>query len=474
LGLVVVVMVGLVLDGRTRGPGARALAEDLAGSLASEGIQTHLIELVPTPVSAPRLLHSIRRPDAWLRRDHEPRSTPSPAAPEADLDGTAPDQVAQLLAAQVAHLVEREAIGSLHAIGIGLAGRVVQLVHEQCGTPYFVTPRARDIRRAEAATVERGRDVLRSARHVLLLDEQLRADFETTFATRPGESAPRLRLVRRGVDLDQFKPVPRLERARAAANLDANPVLATRLQDIDWERGCIVLCLQPTGDVDGFAQFLFALPEVLRQQPAVQVVVVASGPESAAVDSLRAALAAGRPELLVDVLQTSEMYQPLLDHLGRLHAEGRTPSWWSMAARLEPERRVRYTGSLARDEFARLLALADVFVIPGNAPHAASHVLYEALACGVLALASESAGIGPLARLVAEEISAEIASLCVLRADAPAVHELEEKLGRLVRLRPEISDRLRTLAVRKFDGRQTASDLRRLYGEPARIAALRV
>jgi hypothetical protein len=47
------------------------------------------------------------------------------------------------------------------------------------------------------------------------------------------------------------------------------------------------------------------------------------------------------------------------------------------------------------------------------------------------------------------------------------VREIEEKLGRMVRLRPELGERLRALAVRKFDGRQTAADLRRLYGERA-------
>jgi glycosyltransferase involved in cell wall biosynthesis len=178
--------------------------------------------------------------------------------------------------------------------------------------------------------------------------------------------------------------------------------------------------------------------------------------------------------MLHDVLQSSEMFQPLVDHLGSLHAEGRARAWWTAAARLEPERRVRYTGPVSRDEFASLLGLADVFVLPGGAARRASQTLYEALACGVLPIAGEHAGIEPVARLVAEEISGEFAALCVLRADAPPVRELEDKLGRVVRLRPAVADRLRTLAVRKFDGRQTASDLRRLYGEPARIAPLHV
>jgi glycosyltransferase involved in cell wall biosynthesis len=94
-------------------------------------------------------------------------------------------------------------------------------------------------------------------------------------------------------------------------------------------------------------------------------------------------------------------------------------------------------------------------------------VAFEALAGGVLPLVREATAASAVARLIADEISAEIASLCVLRAEAPAVREIEEKLGRMVRLRPELGERLRALAVRKFDGRQTAADLRRLYGERA-------
>jgi glycosyltransferase involved in cell wall biosynthesis len=173
------------------------------------------------------------------------------------------------------------------------------------------------------------------------------------------------------------------------------------------------------------------------------------------------------------VLQESERYQSLLDHLGRLHAERRTDAWWQCAARLEPERRVRFLGAVSRQEFARLVALADVLVIPGTRPRPLSHLPYEALAAGVLSVASAYSGMGPLAQMLADNISAEIAALCVLRDDAPAVSELEDKLGRFVRLRPELGERLRALAVRKFDIRQTATDLRRLYAEPARATVAR-
>jgi glycosyltransferase involved in cell wall biosynthesis len=203
----------------------------------------------------------------------------------------------------------------------------------------------------------------------------------------------------------------------------------------------------------------------------LQAVVVSIGDLPAAVDRLRAALATARPEALHGVLQESELYQPLLDHLEHLHREGRAEEWWRQAARVEPERRVRYVGEVTREEFARLVSVADLVVVPGIRPRPASHVPVEALAAGVPTVASAHAGMQGLARLVADGISAEIASLCVLRDDAPPVQELEDKLGRFVRLRPELGERLRALAVRKFDGRQTAADLRRLYGETARTAA---
>jgi glycosyltransferase involved in cell wall biosynthesis len=457
-------MVGFLLDGRLRGPGSRALIDDIARGLAGDGVQTHRIELFPSPSRSRRIALSIHRSDNWVRRDAVPAPEPPPAAwldvePSADALG--------LLAGEVCQTIESEGIESLHAIGLGLAGRVACLVHERTGLPYCVTPRWADL----VAAADAGRDelaiVLREARHVVLFDEEMRRAVEAAFPGRAGESPLRLRLLRRGVDLEAFKPLPRLERRSAAARLASRPDLASRLQGIEWERACIVVCLQHDGDTDGFEQLLFALPEVLRQQPALVALVAAFAEPAPAVDQLRAALAARSPDLLHAVLQSNELYQPLLDHLDLLHVEGRSEAWWQQAARLEPERRVRFLGDVARDEFATLVALADFVVLPGVDPRRSTHVAFEALAGGVLPLVREATAAASVARLIADEISAEIASLCVLRAEAPAVREIEEKLGRMVRLRPELGDRLRALAVRKFDGRQTAADLRRLYGERA-------
>jgi glycosyltransferase involved in cell wall biosynthesis len=255
--------------------------------------------------------------------------------------------------------------------------------------------------------------------------------------------------------------------------LAARPELAARLADIDWARACIVLCVQHPGETEGFGGFLFSVPELLRQQPLLQVLVLSRGPLPAAIDRLRAALAAGKPELLQGVLQESERYQPLLGHLEQLHMEKRTEAWWRNAARIEPERRLRFLDALTRPEFARLVALADLVVLPGTRPRPTSHLPYEALAAGVPTVASAHSGMGPVAQLLADHISAEIASLCLLRDDAPAVGEIEEKVGRFVRLRPELGERLRALAVRKFDIRQTATDLSRLYAEPTRATVAR-
>jgi glycosyltransferase involved in cell wall biosynthesis len=468
LGLVVVaVVVGFLVDGRVRGPGDRALAEDAARGMASDGIQTHLFELVPTPTRSPRILHSIRGSHGWLRHDADVQRT----EPAAWLDAEPGEACLAALAEQLSATVQRQTIGTLHAVGLGLAGRVARLVQARLGTPYCVTPRAADVAVGDAVEAAYRRDVLRGAQHVVLFDESVRTAMEAAFPVRAGESPLRWRILRRGVDLELFKPVPRPERGSAAVELGTRPELATRLAGLDWKRACVVLCLQHAGETEGFGQFLFAMPELLRQQAMLQAIVVSIGDVPPAVDRLRAALAAARPEALQGILQESELYQPLLDHLERLHLEGRTEAWWRHAARIEPERRVRYVGEVTREEFARLVAVSDLVVVPGVRPRPASHVPVEALAAGVPVVASAHAGMSGLSQLVAEGISAEIASLCVLRDDMPAVSELEEKLGRFVRLRPELGERLRALAVRKFDGRQTAADLRRLYGEPARTAA---
>jgi len=466
LGRVVVNMVGFVLDGRLRGPGSRALIDDVARGLAIDGVQTHRIELFPSTNGGRRIAHSVHRSEHWVRRDAPRQPEPAPAAwldvePSADCLG--------LLAGDVCRTVESEGIEFLHAIGLGVAGRIACLVHERTGLPYCVTPRWADFAAGDA-----GRDelevVLREARHVVLFDEDMRRCVEAAFSGRAGDSPLRLRLLRRGVDLEAFKPLPRPERRSAAARLAHRPDLASRLQGVEWERACVVVCIQHDGDTDGFEQLLFALPEVLRRQPNLVALVAAMAEPAPAVDQLRAAFAARSPEALHAVLQGNELYQPLVDHLDLLQAEGRTDAWWQEAARLEPERRVRFLGDVGREEFATLLPLADFVVLPGVDPRRSTHIAFEALAGGVLPLVRESTAAAAVARLIAEEISAEIASLCVLRADVPAVREIEDKLGRMVRLRPELGERLRALAVRKFDGRQTAADLRRLYGERAATA----
>ncbi len=459
-------MVGFLLDGRERGPGARALAEDVARGLAYDGIQTHRFELVPTPVSSPRLLHSVHRADAWVPMDAE---TESAAAPLATLETEITDAAIESLAGAVARASERAGIGVLHAFGAGLAGRVARAVRNRAGIPYCITPQARDLGTATDAA----RAILRDARHVILFDEAAATAFSTCYAPQANETPLRPRTVRRGVDLDWIKPTPRPERARVATRLAARPDLGSRLQGVDWMRACVVLVLHSGAEHDGIESLLFALPEVLRQQASLQVVVVTTGETSELVDRLRAALASGRSEKLHDVLLGDERCQPLLDHLEHVQAQGRAGAWWSNAARLEPERRVRFTGPVSREEFALLLGLTDFLVLPAQAERQSSHALVEALAGGVLGVGSAVAGAGAAARLIAEEISGEIGSLCVLEDDASAVREIETKLGRLVRLRPEVADRLRALAVRKFDARQTTADLRRLYGEATRVAVSR-
>jgi glycosyltransferase involved in cell wall biosynthesis len=464
---VVVVVVGVLLDGRVRGPGDRALAEDVARGMASGGIQTHLIELVPSPGRSPRVLHSVRLPHTWLRR-------PSAAdpAPAAWLDGEVGAATIDRLAERVAQLVEREEIGTLHAIGCGLAGRVARGVQRRTGAPFCVTPRGRDLRTQEDTERAQVREVLHAARHVVMFDESWLHAIEAAFPVRVGESPLRLRVLRRGVDLELFTPVPRQDRGSAAATLGATGHLGTRLRGLDWDRACVVLCVQYGRDAEGIAQFLFAIPELLRQQPHLQVIVVQAGEAPFTLDRLRAALATGQPEILAEALQENELYQPLLDHLDRLHTQGRSRSWWEMAARLEPEQRWRELRDLGREEFARLLPLADLVVLPGLNLRCTSQLPYEALAAGVLTVARAHAGMESYSRLIGDEISGEIAALCTLRDDAPTVWELEDKLGRFGRLRPELGDRLRALAVRKFDARQTALDLQRLHGEPAARAAV--
>ena len=133
---------------------------------------------------------------------------------------------------------------------------------------------------------------------------------------------------------------------------------------------------------------------------------------------------------------------------------------------------MRNVGWVGRPEFTALLRLSDLFVLPGITVRPPSQMFYEAMACGVLPLASELSGISTVARRIGEDISAEIAALCVLRIGVQPVREIEEKIGRIVRLRPDLSDRLRALAEAAYDGARVAHQLRSVYEQPPPRAAV--
>ena len=368
-------------------------------------------------------------------------------------------RVATALAAQLAPQVALHRLTALHAFGLDLAARVALRTHEQCGVPYFLTLRNSDLvsaaaRRPDPALLER-------AQAILAFDNFVPQLLHEHWGIRP----ERTQVLPRGVDLETFRPLARRSRPKLAGMFLGRRELQSRLDGVDWMQRFVVLVVESRGDRHGFERFLFATPEILRLQPALQIVVVGGG--DPVTDGLRAALAAGRAELLHDIVATSELCQPLVDHLERLHREQRAEAWWQAAARLEPERRVRFAGRVTRAEFVALLRLADLLVLPGTKPRLPSQMLFEALACGVLPMASEAAGIEAVATPLAATVSGEIAALCALRNDAPPVRELEERVGRVSRLRPDLATALRNLAASAYDGARAAAALRLAYGAAA-------
>ena len=456
-------MVGVLLDGRECGFAANAFAEDVAHFLARDGQPAHLFLLVPTPVQAPKLLHTVRRADRPAARLEAIANVESLQTPP--LDERSQGIAVQALVEQLAPQITAHRLTALHAIGLDLAAHVGRTVHERTGLPFFVTPRHPDLERGDATFRARASAALRSAHSLVVFDHTT----ARIVAERFGVTPPHVDVIARGIDLETFRLLPRAKRAKQVDLAIGRRELRARLDGIDWTRAFVVLALESRADRHGFEQFLFAVPELLRLQPALQVLAIGAG--DPVTDGLRAALAAGRAELLHDVVSTSELCQPLVDHLERLQMEKRAAAWWQAAARIESERRVRFLGRVTRAEFAALLRLSDAFVMPGNAPRPPSQMFFEALACGVLPLGGEQAGIDAVARLVAEEISPEIARLCVLQSAAPPVREMEDKIGRLARLRPELAESLRALATTGFEGTRVAADLKRVYAEAAPPAA---
>jgi glycosyltransferase involved in cell wall biosynthesis len=286
--------------------------------------------------------------------------------------------------------------------------------------------------------------------------------------------AARTRLGPPGVDVERFSPRDR-RRARAglrelACGLAAGAgtvggsdhafardpaATAQALGRLDPESDRLVVFVGKLIVSKGIDLLAAAWPLVLEREPRARLVVVGFGAFRKGLESLCAALAAGRIEEAEALAQRGRELergaglpapaaapagtegeaaqeagepQPLCHLLAFLRGlQGDARASYLKAARRLPERMV-LTGRLEHEELAELLPACEAMVVPSTFPEAFGMVAAEAAACGVLPISAAHSGLAEVSEVLARALPPEIAPLLAFPVGDGSVPAIAQRI----------------------------------------------
>ena len=282
------------------------------------------------------------------------------------------------------------------------------------------------------------------------------------FATVPDRTLrERTRLGPPGVDVHRFRPRP-AEEALArledlAGRLDAElarseesrdsfgrdgPAIAAALRAwaVGDERVLFVGKLLVNKGVDLLAA---AWPLIHRERRATgakapRLLFVGFGAFEPGLRALVEALGRGDLDGAREVAERGREYEGAdpqgLEILTRFLAD--PPPGYAEAAR-ETAGSVLIGGRLEHDEVAAVMPVADAFSMPSTFPEAFGMVPAESAACGVPPVSADHSGMREVARLLADAVDPDLASLLSFEVGPAAVAELAQRLGGWLALDPE-------------------------------------
>jgi len=287
--------------------------------------------------------------------------------------------------------------------------------------------------------------------------------------------AARTRLGPPGVDVERFSP---RDRSRAQAGLRElahglatgagvagdsdhafarDPVATARaLGRLEPERDRLVVFVGKLIVSKGIDLLAAAWPLVLGREPRARLVVVGFGAFREGLESLCAALAAGRIEEAEALARRGRELergaglpapaavpagaegeaahgagepQPLRHLLAFLRGlQGDARASYLQAARRLPER-VVLTGRLEHEELAELLPACEAMVVPSTFPEAFGMVAAEAAACGVLPVSAAHSGLAEVSEVLARALPPEIVPLLAFPVGDGAVAAIAQRIS---------------------------------------------
>ena len=154
-------------------------------------------------------------------------------------------------------------------------------------------------------------------------------------------------------------------------------------------------------ETKGLQCVLAALPLLMRQHPEACLVVVGFGELRGILQLMLEALDTGDVRRLRDLCEygdrcytrTNAPFTPVLTFLDELAGEGTLDDYLRLCEGLDLSGAVIFTGYLAPEEHRFLLPHARALLVPSLAPESFGMVATEAMACGVVPIASYHSGL---------------------------------------------------------------------------------
>ena len=177
--------------------------------------------------------------------------------------------------------------------------------------------------------------------------------------------------------------------------------IASSLQALAESGRPFLMFLGKLLETKGLQCVLAAMPLIMREHPEACLVVVGFGELRGMLQLMLEALHAGDVRRLRDVCEygnrsytlADSAFTPVLTFLDELAGEGTLDDYLRLCEGLDLSGAVIFTGYLAPEEHRFLLPHARALLVPSLAPEAFGMVATEAMACGVVPIASYHSGL---------------------------------------------------------------------------------
>ena len=354
--------------------------------------------------------------------------------------------------AQVTAVVQEARLEILHANHVVLMPAVAARVRAATGIPYVMTVHGSTIEyviNRDPRYLSYAQEGLSQAERVIVLNRDVR---ERTLTICP---SARVIEVSVGVDTDLFRPA--LD--RQVKDTMATPTVIY-VGKLSLEKG--VHCL------------LAAAPIILTRAPCARLLVVGDGIARQSMEALVATLSQGdlvtAEQAMHQAADTSHEAQ-FIPYVTRFWQTVNRAEYLAYAQSARLRERITFTGYLPLKEVARHMSQATLNVIPSLVKEAFPLVSVEALASGVLLVASAYGGLIPILDEIGQALGPIGHKARLRHGPDTLTADLARRIPLLLSMlsRPEVqrrvAQRCRQLAVEQYDWSKVIQQIEDIYQE---------